>query len=336
MSDRASCLHLEPEVAFTPDAMGSSSHRSLMVGVRLTLEYRAVEVSRALVAAGIPSILLKGPSFIRWLYDQGDPRTSADIDLLVPPKGWGKAGEVLRGLGFESPFEGFEDIPLDRQIPSCEWSRATDGAIVDLHQTLIGSRCAPYQLWEVFNRNSEEMLVGTSSHVRILNVAGRAFHVAAHHAQHPGEKSEEDLRRALRLEELETWREAAKIARDVEALDWFTHGLRLLPEGRDVIRRLQLPAEVSVDTVLLSSSGPSASLFLQRLSELPSAMERLTFLGGKIVPPPSFMRTWNPMASRGRLGLMAAYVLRPFILLSKAPRGFFDWRRAVKRSSEHS
>src|SRR5688500_500301 len=75
--DRPGCLH-SPLVCLTTRNLGSTSGRALFVGHRLTLEHRAAAISAELASAGIPCILLKGPSFIRRLYEQGEPRTSAD------------------------------------------------------------------------------------------------------------------------------------------------------------------------------------------------------------------------------------------------------------------
>jgi hypothetical protein len=49
------------------------------------------EVVTALGAASVPAILLKGPTFARWLYAPGETRGYADSDLLVPRDRFGKA-----------------------------------------------------------------------------------------------------------------------------------------------------------------------------------------------------------------------------------------------------
>ena len=54
----------------------------IAAGVGLALEALAVEVTTTFERSGIPSILLKGPAVIRWLYPASTDRYSVDVDLL--------------------------------------------------------------------------------------------------------------------------------------------------------------------------------------------------------------------------------------------------------------
>ena len=49
----------------------------------------------------VPALLLKGPAFARWLYDDSRERSYRDIDLLVAPERIAAAGAALSELGFE-------------------------------------------------------------------------------------------------------------------------------------------------------------------------------------------------------------------------------------------
>jgi hypothetical protein len=56
--------------------------------------------------------------------------------------------------------------------------------------------------------------------------------------------------------------------------------------------------------------------------------DRLRLVAGEIAPSPGFMRAWQPVARRGRTGMVAAYAWRPFWLMWKSPRGAAAWARA--------
>ena len=51
---------------------------------RMVIDAVTAEVVGAFAAVGIPSILLKGPALVRWLYPAGEGRPYLDSDLLVP------------------------------------------------------------------------------------------------------------------------------------------------------------------------------------------------------------------------------------------------------------
>lgn len=61
-------------------------------------------VSKALEAAGVTVLALKGPAFAAQIH--GDPlrRSSLDIDLLIPPAVMPRALAVLAGCGYENPL----------------------------------------------------------------------------------------------------------------------------------------------------------------------------------------------------------------------------------------
>jgi hypothetical protein len=106
--------------------------RSMMLG------QVAEECLRALAAAGIPTIVLKGLDYETRLYDAPGARPTADVDLLVPDEKRRDAFGVLDRLGFEprAAAPGFDD-PDYHEVA---WTRA--GAEVDLHMALAPlARC---------------------------------------------------------------------------------------------------------------------------------------------------------------------------------------------------
>ena len=98
------------------------------------------EVVTAFKDAGIPTILLKGPSIARWLYPAGG-RTYRDTDLLVPPSQFADAGSVLRSLGFTDLLEDFHPCERSAQAVETPFTRAPGpgarpGGQVDLHRNI--------------------------------------------------------------------------------------------------------------------------------------------------------------------------------------------------------
>ena len=82
-------------------ARGAPRTASLIAaGSQVLAEATAAEVSRALAGAGVRTILLKGPSFARWLYLADEPRTTLDVDLLVAPHDIAPAQAILARIGF--------------------------------------------------------------------------------------------------------------------------------------------------------------------------------------------------------------------------------------------
>src|SRR3954468_24896626 len=94
-------------------------------------------VIKALQADSVPCLLLKGPTFARWLYGSGEARTYGDCDLLVADASIDRAGQILEALGFR-PAVDESTMPEWWRTHAVEWLRTADGAAVDLHRTLLG------------------------------------------------------------------------------------------------------------------------------------------------------------------------------------------------------
>ncbi len=282
------------------------------------------EVVQALHAAGIRPVLLKGPALADWLYQDGS-RTYQDTDLLVDPARVEQAELVLTRLGFKHP--PVDDIPLDRPWHAHAWFRR--GRNVDLHRTLIGVRVPPRELWKVLSTRTETTQVG-GAEVEILDPPARALHVALHAAQdgtRPGKNAQRDLARALACVPTQVWEEAADLAARLDAVPAFAAGLRLFPAGEALATRLGLPESRSVEVALRASAAPPLSLGFDWLANTPGLRPKLAFLAHKLVPPLAFMQAWTPLAHRGPLGLVAAYLWRPLWLCGNAAPALRAWWR---------
>ena len=291
---------------------------------------------RAFESAGLQSILLKGVSIARWLYQAGSPRAFTDCDLLVRPPDWKTAEAMLSELGFEASVDQAA-MPTWWVEHGMRWWRSGDGATVDLHRTLVGVGADANQVWATLSANVESIVVGGVP-ADALNIPGRAFHLAHHAAQHAGEWGIklEELRRALSLTSEATWEAAAEIAAQLEATGMFALGLQTIPEGRSVAERLDLPTVAPVDVALLATGAPPEALGFEQLARAKTLRSRMSIVRHKLVPPATFMQYWSPFSQRGRWGLALAYLWRPLWLLGKAPAGFRAWWSARRSRCELS
>ena len=274
----------------------------------------------ALGAAGVRTIVLKGPAVARWLYDEPGERAYRDSDLLVAPRDLRRAQRTLRALGFEPSRE---ESWLRR---ARAWSRA--GAVVDLHTSLFGVDVPAASVWANLSRDTERMEVG-GRHVEILGEPARALHVAIHAAQHPfHDRSHEDLERAAARVPKATWEGAARLAAELHADAAMRAGLMRASGGDALAQALGLTAPPSAVVGLLAAKAPAPALGYAQIAAADSTRLRLALVLRAIAPRPSVMRQPPTLAQRGPLGLAAAYVSRWIRLARSAPADLRAWRRA--------
>jgi hypothetical protein len=295
----------------------------------LKVDHMTAEVLRAFETAGVPSILLKGPSIVRWLYP-GHTRHYGDADLLVPPTARAEAERALGTLGF-SPILEEREMPGWWQEHAVEWRRGKELPAVDLHRTLTGAGVADQRLWDVLRANTETMIVGGFP-APVLSVPGRALHLAIHTAQNGADKG--DLSLALVRAGAAEWTEARRLAEELEATAAFAAGLRLVPRGHALAARMNLPPTRSVDVALRATGAPAQALTIDRLARASGLRERIAIVRYKLVPPPTFMRHWSKRAQRGRLGLLLAYAERLVWVTRTIPAAGLAWRRARREAQE--
>jgi len=291
----------------------------LEAGATLALDSASAELVELLRERGVRAVLLRGPSIARRLYAEGG-RSYEDVDLLVPPDDIAALERVVRGAGFELTA---------RDVHAAPWIRRSDGMILDVHTTMIGVGAPPGEVWRELG-GATEILALPRGEVEVLQLPGLALNVALHAAQHgvEGGKSLEDLLRALELLPEDAWREAATLAKRLDAVPAFATGLRLLPLGVELAERLALPIEHSRELALRAGSAPPTALGFWRLAETPGLGNKVGLLGRELAPSPAFMRAMYPVARRGRAGLAAAYLWRPVSLARQVGPGFRAWRRA--------
>lgn len=286
--------------------------------------------------AGIRGILLKGGALRSWLYREGGVRTYADIDVLVSPDQLDAAATLMKARGWtESPYPS----PIGHAVHL----RPPDGDLpipLDLHRSFHYCAVAPTRVWELLSAHTAPLRLGDRE-IEALDETALAVIVALHHVGHGGSSQPtEDLERAVAQAPLETWREAARLAASLGAAAAFSAAVR------DVEGGTQLAAELGLSEVTdpalhlaLATSPPTADMQLRLGRQRAHPLGLLRVLAGEAFPTPLRMREHYPLARRGLVGLLAAYLTRPFVLapqLAAGRRATVAAQAQAKRPSSRS
>jgi hypothetical protein len=288
----------------------------------------AAEISGTFTAAGIDHVLLKGPAFAAWLYDEDEIRPYGDADFLIQHHDWSRATDVLRGAGFEDALADMAH-PRMESFHSHPW-RSPRGE-VDMHASLEGLGAEPDVIWRELTAQRGSLRL-PDGELDTLAEPGNLLHAALHVAQHRDGNAVTDLARALERVGDERWAEAAALADRVAGMPAFLSGLNAIEPGRELIRRLELADAHSVETLLRAGQVPLAE-GLHELSQARGLRAKLALLIGELAPKPAFMRWWSPLARRGRAGLALAYLWRPVYLASRLPAAGRALWHARRRAS---
>lgn len=215
---------------------------------RLALESALAEAAHQFGAIHLPFLVLKGPAFARWLYDDPRERPYGDLDLLVRRYDMTAAGRGLAALGF-APAPPHNTTDLARSQHHELWKRPGDLPVeIELHYTLGLVSAAPALVWRRFTAGARLIDVA-GARIAVTSVPVSAFHVALHAAFHESstwltaggdpQPPVRDLHRALERVDAETWRAAAAIADELGAGEAFADGLRRDPRGGLLAERLE-------------------------------------------------------------------------------------------------
>jgi hypothetical protein len=287
------------------------------------------EVAGVFGREGIETLVLKGPVLARWLYP-GDVRPYVDSDLMVAPRDRARAVGVLGRLGFVE-FRSWRPTPLSMDPGRTEFNRGS--VVVDLHCRLPGLEGDPDAIWGRLAASADRQVIG-GVELRVPDRDAVLLHVVLHAAQHAnqvGGKPVEDLRRALTCVEESRWSSALELARVYRGVPAFAAGLRLLPEGGDLARRLDLGEVRSLKYELLREDVIAEELYAL-LSVRLGIGRKLAIAASRGFPRPGYMRWWSPLARRGRRGLAVAYVWRAIWVISKAFGAVHTLRR-IRRAN---
>jgi hypothetical protein len=306
LSPRSSSYRILEEFAARVGAADSELTREL--------DAAAAGVFEVFNRRDVDGLLLKGAALARLLYDVPAQRRYADIDLLVAPDDRPAAMAALEELGYRnaSALVGVDDIggvihaetwlatPADVRYP----------LVVDLHLHLAGAKAPAERVWGALKARSTHIEL-QSTRVPVLDRPGLAMHLATHAAQH-GQgylKGCRELLRALDRWPLEVWREAARLADEIEATEAFAAGLRLVDSGADLAETLGLPPTTRLDWELRQIARPRGRFHLQAFLQAPDLRTRAHVLRRALLPHPDWMIRQYPWAEESRARMLAAYLL---------------------------
>jgi hypothetical protein len=290
------------------------------------LDAHTAEVASAFDREGIETLLLKGPVLARWLYPD-EVRPYCDSDLMVARVDRARAVGVLERLGFVDD-RSWMPSPACVDPGGTPFSRG--GVLVELHCQLPGLEGDPDAIWARLAASAErQVIAGVELRVPDRDVV--LLHVALHAAQHAnlvgGGKPLEDLRRALAQVEESKWWSALELARTYQGVAAFVTGLRLLPEGFDLARRLGLGEVRSIRRELRREDNVIAEELYALFSAKLGIKRKLAIAASDVFPRPDYMRWWLPLAQRGKPALAYAYLWRLVWLVGEAPRAIHTlWR----------
>lgn len=300
------------------------------VAQRLRVDTWTAEVVTAFAAGGIQPILLKGPATVAWLYPRDRHlRTYCDADLLVAPDDRTRAVELLIAAGMRpSPHPRLAEDGHH----AVSFSRASDGATVDLHHSLHGMRNVPASVvWEAATSDTQVLQVAGVA-VRVLGPAMRLLHVALHPRAVDGPESQPwlDLTRALEVSSAEEWERAITLAERLGITDEVSARLRARPDTGWLLERLGAQPTArryhligSVD----SGRAPNAVLSVENLLSTPSLRGKLHYARAKLavarseLSPPAA----RVLAATHRLSL--ARMAHAATLAARLPSAIFAWNR---------
>jgi hypothetical protein len=306
----------------------------LAVANNLRRDQTTAEVVGAMLAAGIPNIVLKGPSIAGWLYPSGGRRYQ-DTDLLVPSYHYAGAQAVLRSIGFCDRMEGvhaFErTLVADREITFVRQAKQGWGpdGVVDLHRSLPDVSVSDDLLWEAFSADTVVLTVGGVG-VRVLGRTSLTLHIVLHAVQHGFRfHTEEDLRRAIMALSGDDWPPIAHLAERLGLADILGSGLSHDPVGAEIATRLGLPSVPLAESCLWTAPRGGRSLIAFSASR--TVREKLRWIRWILLPSPAKLRHVYRLPDAQAPTLLLAYCRRwrELALAFIPAAGFASGRRRV-------
>jgi hypothetical protein len=278
------------------------------------LDAAAADIFKAFSAAHIDALLLKGPALAALLYKRGEVRGYSDIDLLVAPHHLARARARLGALGYEKTGDELGIVDVAGVAHAESWVAAGPDAtylLIDLHLWLSGSRAPAAVAWDrLAARRTEIELCGRM--VPVLNVEGQAMHLALHAAQHGSSyvRGQQELAVALERWPLPVWEEAAALAAEIDAVDAFAAGLRLLPRGVELGMALGLPATDQLDwEIRHAASRPRGTFHLQALANRRGLLGRAELLRHALLPSRDWIAREHPWVRRAGATVVLGYLV---------------------------
>jgi Uncharacterised nucleotidyltransferase len=335
--DRIFALHFQTGLRLT---VASSSKASATAASTFRLDIKGAEIRQAFGAAGIRTILLKGPALARLLYPDSRSRGYSDVDLLVDPAAVQPAEQILAAAEFRrlDPESAVRqtDAVVGRAVGAhgashaTAWLRERDNFVVDLHDSLPQCGVPASIVWRAVTQHLDVVNVGGVA-TETLDRPASALLVALHAAHHgPGWGSAvTDLEAALEVFDRECWEAARDLAVKLQAEAAMGIGLGISDSGRTIAWQLSLPSEPTAANRLQWAGAPWSASVLDSVIGQRNLRARLAVISHVLLPSPDALRRGSALARRSRRGLVAAYAVRAFHLARQLPAAL----RARRRSS---
>ncbi len=171
------------DTAFLPEVTRDTLRR-VGRGSQMRLAYMAQRLSqteRALAAANIPVVLLKGAAVARLAYRSLAERPMSDLDLLVPPE----HAEAAYAVALRTGWQASEYVVLKEfyqghyHLPPLRDERAPDIAL-ELHRDILPSghpfEFSAADIWR------DAVSTGSEQHARVPSAVHQALHLCIHFA----------------------------------------------------------------------------------------------------------------------------------------------------------
>ena len=280
--------------------MASSTNVGATAASTFRLDVKGAEIRQAFNAAGIRTVLLKGPAFAR-LYPDPRSREYSDVDLLVDPAAVQRAQQVLVAAGFRR----FDPESAVRQTDAVvggavgahgashatAWLRERDHFVVDLHDSLPQCGVPGDLVWQAVTEHLDVVTVAgviTSTLDRPASALLVALH-AAHHGPHSGPAAT-DLEAALKVFDRGCWEAARDLAVKLQAEAAMGIGLGISDVGGTIARELSLPSEPTAANRLLWAGAPWSASVLESVIAQQDLRARLAMISRVLWPTPSALR----------------------------------------------
>ena len=300
--------------------------------LRLVQQRAVVELVDAWRAADIPSMIIKGEATFAALYERGEVRPTADIDLLIPASQSAAAQTVLVELGW---LPERQLRPGEGARHSSNWRAVRDGVAVhlDLHTSFHGVRTGGDSAWDIWSRDAVPLSLGSFS-VPGPAPATTALIVAVHRTRAlETSAAATDLRRALSIFDDGVWQDASQQARLLGCEHAMAAGLREEPEGVALAARLCLPEPDLTERLDQRRVDPLAGSLL-RAVHVRGVRARTRLLLGEAFPTRDFLQLVHPYTQRGRVWRLAGRGHRLLSLLYRLPTAVLTLRRERRRAAE--
>ena len=270
------------------------------------------QVNAAFAREGIRMLSMKGPLLSMELYGDPGMRTSKDLDLMVSPEDLGRAGEVLKGMGYEMKPHPYATTPLQHKyynlIENEKHEVYNRGEVcIELHwQHDYQTEQSFDDLWE---RREERPFMGIKT--AVMGEADRYPALFIHAAEHGFMR----LRWLLDLYELQrkpgfSWERLFALMEQQGVGE-------LLLEAMLVMHRLRLPNLKNVDCGRFSLTGNGEGTVLRFVPELEKAAKRAAALCDAVWP--LLLREVGPKEAQWQ----AYDRLMPSAVLTKTPLRWF-------------